>query len=200
MSNAIERIRRGRVVAVLRRAANVDRIADQLVAGGIDLIEVTMDDPGATAEIERLRARGDVLPLAGTVRSAAQVDLAVDAGAQACVAPTTVPETIDRCLDRGVPCIPGALTPTEIEAAHARGAAIVKLFPASLGGPRYLREVLAPLPEVPIMVSGGVGVGEVATYLDAGAVAVAVGSPILAAEDVSGLARELRRAADGQGP
>ena len=189
--SAIERIRAERLVAVLRDVDEVDRVVDSLVAGGIRVVEVTLDSRDALGAIARARARGDVTVLAGTVRRAEQVDEAVEAGAEACVGPAFVPAVVARCLELGVPAIPGTLTPTEVETAWQAGAAMVKVFPGSLGGPRYVRELLAPLADVPLMVTGGVTAESAAEYLAAGAAAVGVGSSLTAAGDVEGEARRL---------
>jgi 2-dehydro-3-deoxyphosphogluconate aldolase/(4S)-4-hydroxy-2-oxoglutarate aldolase len=159
--------------------------------GGIRIVEITLDSDGALETIERLRHDDELTVLAGTVRTAAEAEAAAQAGAAACVSPAVVPAVIERCTALGVPSIPGALTPTEIEVAWQLGAAMVKLFPASLGGPAYVRDVLAPLGDVPLLVTGGVDTTNVAAYLKAGAAAVGVGSALLAAPDVIAAARDL---------
>jgi len=176
--SAIEDIRRERLVAVLRRVSDVDARVAELVEVGVGVVEITLDDPGALAAIERARGRGDVTVLAGTVRRAEQVDAAVAAGAEAVVGPAYVPAVVERAGELGIPAIPGALTPTEVETAWAGGAALVKLFPAGLGGPRYLSHLLAPLADVPVIVSGGVTAENALAFVDAGAVAVGVGSAL----------------------
>jgi 2-dehydro-3-deoxyphosphogluconate aldolase/(4S)-4-hydroxy-2-oxoglutarate aldolase len=154
--------------------ADVDAAVERLHAAGIALVEITLDSDGALAAIRRHRGC-----LAGTVRTAADVDAAVEAGAAAVVSPGLVPAVVARARELGVPAIPGALTPSEIEAAWQAGAAMVKLFPASLGGPQYVRDLLAPLADVPLIVTGGVDSGNARAFLDAGAVAVGAGSSLL---------------------
>jgi 2-dehydro-3-deoxyphosphogluconate aldolase/(4S)-4-hydroxy-2-oxoglutarate aldolase len=100
-----------------------------------------------------------------------------------------VPAVLERALELGVPAVPGALTPTEIEAAWGMGAALVKLFPGALGGPAYVRDVLAPLSDVPLVVTGGVTAANARAFLDAGAVAVGVGGALIGADDVAAEAR-----------
>ena len=97
--------------------------------------------------------------LAGTVLTTDDVERAVAAGAEACVGPTFVPEVVERCLELDVPAIPGALTPTEIAAAWKAGAALVKLFPAATLGPRYVRDLLGPLADAPLLATGGIDAG-----------------------------------------
>jgi len=176
--SAIERIRAERAVAILRRVAEVDRRIEALVEAGIGVVEITLDAPDGLAAIERARGRGDVAVLAGTVRRPEQVDASASAGAEAIVSPGFSPAVVERARELGLPAIPGALTPTEIEAAWAAGAALVKLFPGGLGGPRYVRNVLAPLADVPLLVTGGVDASNARAFLDAGAVAVGVGSAL----------------------
>jgi 2-dehydro-3-deoxyphosphogluconate aldolase / (4S)-4-hydroxy-2-oxoglutarate aldolase len=191
MMTALDRIRAEGVAAVLRRVRNVDAVVDALVAGGIRIVEITLDSDDALAAIERLRARPDLTVLAGTVRTPEDAEAAAAAGAEACVAPALAPETVTRCLDLGVPPIPGALTPTEIETARALGAELVKLFPGSLAGPGYVRDLLAPLAGVELLVTGGVDASNARAFLDAGAVAVGVGSALTGAADVESEARHL---------
>ena len=187
--SAVDEIRAARLVAVLRRADDVDASVSRLADAGLRVVEITLDSEDAPRAIERARARGALTVLAGTVREPEQVDLAVSAGAEGVVGPTVSLPVLERAAALGVPAIPGALTPTEIETAWNAGAALVKLFPARLGGPRYVRDVLAPLADVPLLVTGGVDATNAREYLDAGAVAVGVGSGL-------GNDTELRRLVD----
>jgi 2-dehydro-3-deoxyphosphogluconate aldolase / (4S)-4-hydroxy-2-oxoglutarate aldolase len=188
---ALDRIRAERVVAVLRRVPEVDSVVEGLLAGGIRITEITLDSDDALATIEQLRARGDLTVLAGTVRTPQEAEAAVAAGAEACVAPALVPEMVERCRGLGVPAVPGALTPSELEAARALGAELVKLFPGSLVGPAYVRDVLAPLTGVELIVTGGVDLSNARAFIEAGAVAVGVGSALTSAADVETQARKL---------
>ena len=175
---AIERIRSERLVAILRRVPDVDARVSALADAGFRVVEITLDDPDAPAAIERARSRGDVTVFAGTVRRAEQVDVAATAGAEAIVSPGFVREVVERAAELGVPAIPGALTPTEVEAAWLAGAALVKLFPGSVGGPAYVRELRAPLANIPLLVTGGIDSRNARAFLDAGAVAVGAGSAL----------------------
>jgi 2-dehydro-3-deoxyphosphogluconate aldolase/(4S)-4-hydroxy-2-oxoglutarate aldolase len=188
---ALDRIHAERVVAVLRRVPEVDSVVESLLAGGIRIVEITLDSDDALSTIEQLRARGDLTVLAGTVRTPQEAEAAIAAGAEACVAPALVPEMVERCRGLGVPAVPGALTPSEIEAARALGADLVKLFPGSLVGPGYVREVLAPLTGVELIVTGGVDVSNARAFIEAGAVAVGVGSALTSTADVEAEARGL---------
>jgi 2-dehydro-3-deoxyphosphogluconate aldolase / (4S)-4-hydroxy-2-oxoglutarate aldolase len=176
--SAIDAIRRARLVAILRRADDVDRRIESLASAGIRVVEITLDSDGALDALARARSRGDLTVLAGTVRDVTQVDAAVEAGAEAIVSPALLLPVLQRAAALATPAIPGALTPTEIEAAWRAGAALVKLFPAGIGGPGYVRAVLGPLADVPLLATGSVDAANARAFLDAGAVAVGVGSAL----------------------
>jgi 2-dehydro-3-deoxyphosphogluconate aldolase / (4S)-4-hydroxy-2-oxoglutarate aldolase len=195
--SAVDRIRAERVVAVVRRVPEVDAVVERLVAGGIRIVEITLDSDDALATIASLRASRQVTVLAGTVRTPDDAEAAVAAGAEACVAPALVPATVERCLELGVPAIPGAFTPSEVEAARLLGAELVKLFPAGLAGPGYVRDLLAPLAGVPLVVSGGVDASNAREFLAAGAVAVGVGSALTESSEVTAEAERLVAAVRG---
>jgi 2-dehydro-3-deoxyphosphogluconate aldolase/(4S)-4-hydroxy-2-oxoglutarate aldolase len=170
------------VVAIARAAstARVGAAVETLVTSGITCIELTMTMPGAIEAIAMLVKQFGASACigAGTVLTRDQARACIDAGAAFLVAPSAVPEVVDVALADGVPCLPGALTPSEVVAAWNAGAAAVKLFPASIGGAQYLRDIRAPLPDIPLIPTGGVGIDDVAGYLAAGAVAVGLGSPL----------------------
>jgi len=190
-TSALDRIRAERVVAVLRRVEDVDVVVDGLLRGGIRIVEVTLDSDDALATIERLRATSGLTVLAGTVRTPEAAAAAAAAGAEACVAPGLNPAMVRRCQELGLPAIPGALTPSELEAARALGAELIKLFPGSLGGPGYVRDVLAPLRDLGVIVTGGIDSSNAREFLAAGAVGVGVGSALTGAADVEAEARRL---------
>ncbi len=173
----------GRVVAILRgrRAERLDDVIAVLVDAGIRSVEVTLNTPGALDAIRRAvrRYEPEVAVGAGTVRTVGDLEAAVEAGAGFLVSPHTDPALGARARKLDVPYLPGALTPTEIVAAWAAGASAVKLFPARLGGPRYLRDLREPLHDIPIVPTGGVSAENVADWLAAGAVAVGVGGTLI---------------------
>lgn len=199
--NAIERIRAERLVVLLRKVPDAERLVETLTRVGVGVVEVTLDSPKADEVIARLHRRGDVTVLAGTVLTTDDVERAVAAGAEACVGPTFVPEVVERCLELEVPAIPGAFTPTEIVAAWKAGAALVKLFPAATLGPRYVRDLLGPLVGVPLLATGGIDAGNAGAFIQAGVVAVAAGSAVTGADDpleaALGLVAAVRRADEG---
>ena len=189
------------VVAIARAASasRVEAAVEALVGAGVTCIEVPLTTPGAVATIGSLvTAYGDSACIgAGTVLTTEQASACIDAGAAFVVSPSAVPEVVELAAARGVPSMPGALTPTEIVAAWHTGAAAVKLFPASLGGPRYLRDVRAPLPDISLLPTGGIAIDDVTAYIDAGAIAIGVGGPLfgdaLDGGDLEALAARGRR-------
>ncbi|WP_432840499.1 bifunctional 4-hydroxy-2-oxoglutarate aldolase/2-dehydro-3-deoxy-phosphogluconate aldolase [Dactylosporangium sp. CA-092794] len=148
-----------------------------LAAAGVALIEVSLTGADALGVIRRARAElGPGFGLgAGTVLSPADARAATDAGAAFLVTPALAPGVIGA----GAPVLAGALTPTEVYQAGAAGAAAIKLFPASLGGPAYLSALRDPFPGTPFVPVGGVDAAAATEYLRRGAVAVGVGSPLL---------------------
>jgi 2-dehydro-3-deoxyphosphogluconate aldolase/(4S)-4-hydroxy-2-oxoglutarate aldolase len=176
----VDNLRTTPVLAILRArsAARVVAAAGALADVGIRAVEVTLTTDGALDALARLRAtRPDLLAGAGTVITPEDAATAVQAGAQFLVAPCVQPDTMAAAARLGVPIIPGAFTPTEVVTAVEHGAALVKLFPATLG-PAYLRALRGPLPEVGFVPTGGVGLDSIAAFLSAGAVAVGLGSPL----------------------
>src|SRR5205823_12235577 len=171
------------VVAVIRLkdAARLRAVVDALAEGGVRALEVTMTVPGA---VDLIRALAPSLPAgfllgAGTVTDAATARAVIDAGACFVVGPVFRPEVIAACHERDVPAMPGCFSPTEILAAHESGADIVKVFPATMLGPQFIRDVRAPLPQVKLMPTGGVTLDNAGDWIRAGAVAVGVGSALL---------------------
>jgi 2-dehydro-3-deoxyphosphogluconate aldolase/(4S)-4-hydroxy-2-oxoglutarate aldolase len=198
------------VVAILR-AADAERFLEVgrvLYEAGLRAVEVTLTSKGALAAFAKLAEElpEDALLGVGTVRSPEQASQAVDAGAAYLVAPDFRPPVVAWAAERGVPVVPGALTPTEVAAAWSAGATAVKVFPVSaVGGPAYVKAVRAPLPEVPLVPTGGVGIDDIGAYLAAGAAAVGVGSPLLGdagdpGGDLAALADRAGRAATAARP
>ena len=155
-------------------------IANAFCEGGIRAIEITLTIPGALELIRSLRSEfpPELLIGAGTVLSGEDAKNVIDAGAQFVVSPVYVEDTIRRCHEAGVVCIPGCSTATEIYQAWNFGADIVKLFPSKNLGPRYLREINGPLPEVKLMPTS-VDIDDISAWISAGAVAVGIGRDLL---------------------
>lgn len=168
------------VVRCKSAAALVD-VAKALQAGGIPVTEVTLTVPGAIEGIRQLaRAVGkDVLIGVGSVTRPEQVDEAVAAGAEFIVCPVLVPEVIAAAKRHDKVVVPGAFTPTEIFQAHTLGADVIKVFPANVGGPAYFKSILAPMPFLKLMPTGGVDLTTVGAFLKAGAVMLGAGAALV---------------------
>jgi 2-dehydro-3-deoxyphosphogluconate aldolase / (4S)-4-hydroxy-2-oxoglutarate aldolase len=170
------------ILAVLRApsAEHAVRTVDALVAAGVLGIEITHSTPDAADAIaEAARRHGDAIYLgAGTVLTAAQAHEAVEAGATFLVSPGTDEVVVAAMRGTGVAAFAGALTPSEVMAALRLGVDAVKIFPASLGGPAYLKALRGPFPDVAFMPTGGVTVANISDWLAAGAVAVGAGSEL----------------------
>jgi 2-dehydro-3-deoxyphosphogluconate aldolase/(4S)-4-hydroxy-2-oxoglutarate aldolase len=184
-----------RVLAIIRGTGTAAAVATgrALLAEGVRLVEVALTTPGALRAIEAIRSDAPAGSLvgAGTVLTAAAVADVAAAGAQFVVTPAVV-DSIPEAARRGLPVAVGALTPTEAYAAVRMGASAVKLFPASLGGPAYLKAVRDPFPDIPFVAVGGVGLDHLHSYLDAGAVAVGVGGPLVGDAASGGSLDDLR--------
>lgn len=184
-----------RVMAIIRGTGTAAAVAagTALLAEGVRLVEVALTTPGALAAIEAIRAGAPDGSLvgAGTVLTVTDVADVAAAGAQFVVTPA-VTESIRAAASRGLPVAAGALTPTEAYTAAQMGACAVKLFPASLGGPAYLKALRGPFPDIPIVAVGGVGLDQMRAYLDAGAIAVGVGGPLIGDAASGGSLDELR--------
>lgn len=171
------------VIAVVRlaEASQLTKVADAIRAGGVDIIEFTMTTPGALRIIEECAGRfgDDVLLGAGTVLDAETARAAILAGAQFIVSPVTDFPSMELAHRYDKVVMPGALTPTEILRAWQAGADFVKVFPAGGLGPRYLKDILAPLPMVRLVPTGGVGPTNAAEFIRSGAAAIAVGGELV---------------------
>lgn len=184
-----------RIVAVIRAGHVPDpaALASSLAAAGIRTVEFTFTTPGV-ADLIRRAADTEAVVGAGTVLTRRQADEALRAGARFLVTPTLAPELIDMAGE--VPVILGAFSPTEIQSAVEAGAAAIKLFPARIGGPIYIRDLSGPFPSLRLLPSGGVDEANAAEYLAAGAWAVYAGSSLAPPAVVaSGNLDEIRRRA-----
>lgn len=156
-------------------------IARALIGGGITVMEFTLTNRDALGAVERVRAElGTAATVgAGTMLDAESARAAIGSGAQFLVSPALEPEVVRAGVEAGVPVVCGALTPTEILAAHRLGAALVKVFPARAFGPAYIKDLLAPLPELRLVPTGGVDLENCADFLRAGAYSVGLGSSLV---------------------
>lgn len=182
MSDRLDRARTTGILAVLRAPSPELALeaSEAIIRGGVTGIEVTFSTPDAPAVIRELIARhGDAAYIgAGTVTAPEQAALAADAGAEFLVSPGTLPALTRAMLDTGRVVMTGAMTPTEVMGALELGVDVVKIFPASLGGPSYLGALRGPFPDAPLMPTGGVSPDNLAAWFAAGAVAVGAGGDL----------------------
>jgi len=162
-------------------------VADALVDAGLSVIEVTLSVPNAIQVVTTLvRSHGDrVLVGVGTITDVANAKRAIAAGARFIVTPCLIPEVVEAAATGAVAVLPGALTPTEIFAAHQMGGDMIKVFPIGSLGAAYIRSVRGPFPNIPLVPTGGVTLENVGELFAAGAAAVGVGSELISRDAVS---------------
>ena len=182
--SALDRIASVGIVPVIRSDSESKAllIAEALISAGLDVVEITMTVPNAIAVMIAIAQQfGAKVALgAGTITTPAMASKAVDAGCSFLVTPAMLPDVVAAGRTRRVPVICGAMTPTEILAAHDAGAALVKVFPSSLvGGPAYIRAIRGPLPHIGLVATGGIALDTVADYFAAGVAAVGVGGELI---------------------
>ena len=183
IADPLRRVLNTGIVAIIRAPSGellVD-VAEALLAGGIDVMEVTFTIPGAIGVLEQVSERlGDrVLLGAGTVLDTETARAAILAGAEFIVSPSTNIDVIGVCKRYSKLSMPGAFTPTEVIAAWQAGADVVKIFPSDVHGPKYLKALRGPYPQVRMMPTGGVTLDTAADFLKAGACALGVGGSLV---------------------
>jgi 2-dehydro-3-deoxyphosphogluconate aldolase/(4S)-4-hydroxy-2-oxoglutarate aldolase len=176
-------------VAVIRLSdpAKLIKVAEAIHAGGVSAIEITMTVPDAIRVIkEANREIGGYMKVGvGTVLDPETAKKAIDAGAKYVVSPVFKREIIEIAHKNGVPAMPGAFSPTEIQTAYECGADIVKVFPADVVGMAFFKGILAPMPHLRLMPTGGVTLANAGDWLRAGACAVGVGTALLDKEAIA---------------
>lgn len=181
--NLFNRLTENGVVAVIRNVPRekVNKVAESLIAGGVNALEVTLDGEHAFQVIETLRSEflDQAVIGAGTVLDGVSAELALRSGAEFVVSPVLKQDVIQTTLRHGKISIPGAITPTEMLTAIELGAHIVKVFPASVGGPDFIKNVRGPLPQIPIIPTGGIDLNNAADFIKAGAVAIGAGGNLV---------------------
>lgn len=181
---ALQEILEHKIVAIIRgvKPADVLKMAVALNEGSVRLLEVTLNSPGALTAIEQLSCemKGKLLIGAGTVLDAASARDAILAGARFVISPVFDEEIIRATRRYGAVSIPGAYTPTEVLNAYTQGGDIIKVFPSA--GATYIKDLLAPLPQIPLMPTGGINYQNIATFRAAGAVAFGIGSALVDAK------------------
>jgi 2-dehydro-3-deoxyphosphogluconate aldolase/(4S)-4-hydroxy-2-oxoglutarate aldolase len=192
------------LIAIIRAGAGVDLLgaARALAAGGVRVMEITLNTPGALAAIAAVRAEmPEMLCGAGTILTPGDAAAAIEAGAQFIVMPTLQLDTIAYCREQGVPVAPGCDSPTEALAAHRAGAEMIKIFPAATFGLSHICAMLAAMPQLNLVPTGGVTPGNVGQYFAAGCRVVGVGAnlvsrTILETRDWAGLTNAARAYVD----
>lgn len=182
-SEIISRLTDSGVIAILRlnEPSQASAICQALIAGGLTTLEITMTTPGALDLIRKARAQfGQTAVIGvGTVTSAAMCHEALEAGAEFVVTPICQPEIATVTRPAGRPLMMGAYTPTEAHLAHEAGADFIKIFPADTLGPGYMKSILAPLPHLKIVPTGGIDLKNAESFLQAGCVAVGLASSLV---------------------
>ena len=200
----VQSLKVGGIIAIVRADADVDTLLETVAAvarGGVRCIEITMTSPGALECITQAAARfspDEVLIGVGSVLDTETARHALLAGAQYLVCPVTVEAVIRMGHRYGKPVLPGAFTPTEIFQAWEYGGDLIKVFPATLGGLDYIKAIRAPMPQIPLVPTGGVDAGNLRSFFEAGAAAVGVGSNLISnklvqARDFNGLTENARQ-------
>ncbi|MCM2983472.1 2-dehydro-3-deoxyphosphogluconate aldolase [Niallia circulans] len=181
--STLQKILDHKLIAIIRGADPEDtlKIVKSLYEGGIRVVEITMNSPKALTVIERaVDEFGDRMAVgAGTVLDAESARSALLAGAQFILSPTYKEETIRMTKRYGAVSIPAAFTPTEILEAYESGGDIIKVFPATAVGPKFIKDIHGPLPQIPLLPTGGVDLTNVKEYLEAGAAGLGIGSSLV---------------------
>lgn len=189
MRQVIDTVLKTRLIGIIRmkQYEHPVEIALALAEGGLRVLEYTLSGEGALQAISAARAAvsQEIHIGAGTVLTPSAAADAAAAGAEFVVSPNFNSKVIEASQKHNLPIICGAFTPTEIASAVEAGADLIKLFPARLGGPQYIRDLLAPMPFLRLVPTGGVGAENAGSYLEAGAVAVAIGGNLLSVDLVS---------------
>lgn len=200
----VQSLKVGGIIAIVRADADVDTLLETVAAvarGGVRCIEITMTSPGALECIAQASTRfspDEVLIGVGSVLDVETARHALLAGAQYLVCPVTVEAVIRMGHRYGKPVLPGAFTPTEIFQAWEYGGDLIKVFPATLGGLDYIKAIRAPMPQIPLVPTGGVDADNLRSFFEAGAAAVGVGSNLISnklvqARDFNGLTENARQ-------
>ena len=187
--NPLAHILAHKVIAIVRGADpnSLLRIVQALHAGGVRTMEITLNSPGALASIEEIsrKMEGQMLLGAGTVLDSETARAALLAGARFIISPTLNKKTIRMTKRYGAVSIPGAYTATEILQAYEYGGDVIKVFPASAGGPGYFKDIAGPLPFIPLMPTGGVSLDNIKGFADAKAAAFGLGSALVDTREVA---------------
>ena len=179
----------------------IEAILPYYKKAGFTTLEITMNSENVCEIISRLSEDNPDMNIgAGTVCTMADLKKALDAGASFIVTPVLDKEVVNQCIKENIPIFPGAYTPLEIYTADKLGATAVKIFPATQLGPGYVKDVLAPLPNLKLLPTGGVSVDNIASFFKVGAIGVGMGSSLfdktlIASKDYDGLFQHFKKIA-----
>lgn len=178
----VSRFKKLPILGILRCSGQVpiEELVETIVSSGLEAIEIAMNSDSAGSLIKRAvkAAKGRLMIGAGTVLNMDTLKLALDAGATFIVSPTLIEDVVGYCVKHAMPVFPGALTPQEIYNAWRAGATMVKVFPAAMFGPSYIKEVKGPFSDIELLACGGVTPENIKAYFAAGAAAVAFGGSV----------------------
>lgn len=193
--SVLEFIREHKIIAIVRGipSTQIVDLVGAMVAGGVRCVEVTFDQSSEEKQKDTLKSIADIKAAfgaevsvgAGTVMSVEQVHQAQEAGAEYIISPNVSEAVIRETKKLGLVSIPGAYTPTEVAAAYEYGADIVKLFPAGILGPGYVKALKAPLKHIPLTAVGGVSPDNCASFIEAGCIGVGCGGNLVSAKLVN---------------
>ncbi|MCY9663238.1 bifunctional 4-hydroxy-2-oxoglutarate aldolase/2-dehydro-3-deoxy-phosphogluconate aldolase [Paenibacillus chondroitinus] len=184
----LKEIERTRIIAIVRgvKEAHIFSVAEALLKGGVTVMEVTLNTPGALTMISELQAKlGEQMYIgAGTVLDVEDAQKAVQAGASFLVTPNLDEDVIRYASREGVPIFPGAMTPTEVVKAWKAGATAIKIFPSASLGLSYIKELMGPLDHIPMMAVGGVTEENIKQFLDLGCYGLGIGGSLINLKEI----------------
>jgi 2-dehydro-3-deoxyphosphogluconate aldolase/(4S)-4-hydroxy-2-oxoglutarate aldolase len=187
-SEVIRQLQIDKIVGIVRLndSSNLVELARVLQDGGVNFLEITLTTPNAFNAIEKISEMldDDFYVGAGTVTTLDLAEKAVKSGAKFIVSPNFKKEVIEISHSNSIPAMPGCLTPTEIFEAHEAGADVIKIFPSSLGGSAYLKEMRGPFPEIKFMPTGSIDRDVIVEYLKVGAFCLGIGTSMIKPDDV----------------
>lgn len=184
----LKEIERTRIIAIVRgvKEAHIFSLAEALLKGGVTVMEVTLNTPGALAMISDLQAKlGEQMYIgAGTVLDVEDAQKAVQAGASFLVTPNLDEDVIRYASREGIPIFPGAMTPTEVVKAWKAGATAIKIFPSASLGLTYIKELMGPLDHIPMMAVGGVTEENIKQFVDLGCYGLGIGGSLINLKEI----------------
>jgi 2-dehydro-3-deoxyphosphogluconate aldolase/(4S)-4-hydroxy-2-oxoglutarate aldolase len=187
-SEVTKQLQIDRIIGIVRLndASNLVELAQVLQDAGVNFLEITLTTPNAFEAIEKISEMldDDFYVGAGTVTTLNLAEKAIKSGAKFIVSPNFKKEVIEISHSNSIPAMPGCLTPTEIFEAHEAGADVIKIFPSSLGGTAYLKEMRGPFPEIKFMPTGSIDRDVIVEYLKVGAFCLGIGTSMIKPDDV----------------